>query len=56
MAGRVSIRNASAVEAQSTTMWSHCPDRSQLADLMQAEHFLNAGQRRKFFGRNLAQL
>ena len=24
--GRVSIRSASAVDAQSTTMWSHCPD------------------------------
>ena len=28
----------------------------QLADLVQAEHLLNAGQRRKFFGGNVSQI
>ncbi len=28
----------------------------QLADLVQPEHFLNAGQRRKFFGGNASQV
>ena len=50
------MRSASAVDAQSTTTWSHSPGCRQLADLVQAEHLLNAGQRRKFFWGNVSQI
>ena len=37
-------------------MRSHRPERGELAHGVQAEHLLNARQRRKFFGGNGAQL